>query len=424
MDVTTSLLFLGILLLLSGFFSGSETALFALSKLQRKRLERQGRDGSHRVLELLSAPKRLLITILIGNMSVNTLSSATATALCLALFGDAGIGIAVPAMTILLLIFGELTPKVFAVRNCEAFSLRVSSPLSAFGKLVSLPVAIVEPLTDVVIEFLAPAHLKAEPAVTKDELEVLVQMGEEAGEVRQREKELVDYIFEFQETVVREVMTPRVEMDGIKGDWPAEKIRAAIRSSRSARMPVYQKEIDDIDGILYTKRYLLSGQDEIKDYIEKPYFIPESKKIQALLQDFREKALSIAIVLDEYGGVVGLVTLEDLLEEIFGEVYDEDEQYEEEIRLFEDGSYKVRGQTSIDDVSETLGIQLVDDEEEEYDTIAGFCLAHLGRIAWRGDEFQAHGHRFRITKTVKRRIVEVAIISLSPQVKGQGEKDD
>ena len=332
MNVTTSLLFLFVLLLFSGFFSGSETALFALSKLQRKRLERQGRKGSRRVIELLAAPKRLLITILIGNMSVNTLSSATATALCLALFGDAGIGIAVPAMTILLLIFGELTPKVFAVRNSEAFSLRVAHPLSAFGKLVSLPVAVVEPLTDVVIEFLAPAHLKAEPAVTKGELEVLVQMGEEAGEVRQREKELVDYIFEFQETVVREVMTPRVEIDGIKGDWPAEKVREAIRSSRSARMPVYQKEIDDIDGILYTKRYLLSGQDEISDFIEEPYFIPESKKIQALLQDFREKALSIAVVLDEYGGVVGLVTLEDLLEEIFGEVYDEDEQDEVEIR--------------------------------------------------------------------------------------------
>ena len=423
MDVSISLVFLAILLVFSGFFSGSETALFALSKLQRRRLERQGGSGSGRVLSLLARPKRLLITILIGNMSVNTLSSATATALCLALFGDAGIGVAVPAMTILLLIFGELTPKVFAVRNCEKFSLRVSRPLSAFGKLVALPVAIVEPLTDVVIEFLAPAQKKNEPSVTKDELEVLVQMGEEAGEVRHREKELVDYIFEFQETVVREVMTPRVEIDGVKGEWSAEKICEAIRSSRSACMPVYHKDLDDIDGILYTKRYLLSGQEEIGPYVEKPYFIPESKKIQALLQDFREKALSIAIVLDEYGGVVGLVTLEDLLEEIFGEVYDENETDEEEIRENEDGTYRILGRAPIDDVSETLGVQLAD-EDEDYDTIAGFCLARLGRIAWRGDEIREEGFRFRVTKTVKRRIVEVMVSSLSPRVKQRGEDSD
>jgi len=421
-DATTSLLFMAVLLVLSGFFSGSETALFALTKLQRRRLEREHHGQARLVTAMLAAPKRLLITILIGNMTVNTLSSATATALCLALFADAGLGVAVPAMTILLLIFGELTPKVFAVRNSEAFSLRVVRPLSWFGRLVSVPVAVVEPLTDAVIEFLAPVKQKTEPAVTRRELEVLVKMGEEAGEVRSREKELVDYIFEFQETVVREVMTPRVEIDGIKRTWSPDKVRRAIRESRSARMPVYNKDLDDIDGILTTKRYLLSGQDDIAPFVEKPYFIPASKRIQSLLQDFRSRGLTIAIVLDEYGGVVGLVTLEDLLEELFGEVYDEDEQDEEEIRAVDDGSFRLRGSVDLDDVAEALGTSLCTDEDE-YDTIAGFCLAHLGRLAGRGDEFRSHGWIFRVTKTFKRRIVELTARPEPPASDGDAGGD-
>ena len=412
MDVTTNLIFLILLLLLSGFFSGSETALFALGKLQRRRLERSQERSSKDVLRLLSNPKRLLITILIGNMSVNTLSSATATALCLALFGDAGLGVAVPVMTVLLLIFGELTPKVFAVRNSELFSRRVSRPLLFFGKAMSFLVSLLEVLTDAIIEFLAPSRTKTEPSVTRDELAVLLQMGEEAGELRRREKELIDYIFDFQETIVREVMTPRVEILGLKRSWSPRKMKEVIKECRSARMPVYHKDLDDIDGILYTKDFLLSSSDRVEEFIHEVYFIPETKKVQNLLQDFRERALSIAIVLDEYGAVVGLVTLEDLLEEIFGEVYDEDEQSKEEIRKLEDGRFKFKGGTSTDDVAEVLGIEIIDEgEDEDYDTIAGFCLAKLGRIARKGDQFSVNGWRFKVSKTFKRRIVELEAIS-------------
>jgi len=398
--------FLLVLLCLSGFFSGSETALFSLSKIQRRRLERRSDRSAKRVSRLLAKPKRLLVTILLGNMSVNTLSSATATALCLAAFGDVGIGVAVPVMTLLLLIFGELTPKVLAVRNAEAFSLWIARPLEAFGRLVSWPSAVLEALTDSMIETLAPVRGVVEPVVTVDELSVLMKMGAEAGELETREKELVDYIFEFQETVVREVMTPRVEIDGVKNGWSVDKVCEVIRSNRSARVPVFTESFDDIYGILHARRYLLSKSDAIEPFIDDAYFVPEGKKVHDLLQDFRERSIKMAIVLDEHGGVVGLVTLEDLLEEIFGEVYDEDDEEENRIVEHSDGSYSFAGDAPIDDVSECLGVDLTGDESD-YDTIAGCCMAYLGRIPRRGDSITIDGWELEIARVAKRRILEV-----------------
>lgn len=401
-----SALLLGVCLVLSAFFSGSETAIFSLSTIQRRRLERAGQGAARTVTELLAQPKRLLVTILIGNMSVNTLSSSTATAVCLALLGDAGLGVAVPLMTVLLLIFGELTPKVLAVRTAESFSLRVAGPLRAFGRVIRLPVRAIEGLTDSVIDLLAPSRKSGEPVVTVDELSVLVKMGEESGELQRREKELVEFIFEFQETVVREIMTPRVEIDAVCRSWTAEGIRSAIRHSRSARMPVYTEDLDDIDGILITKRFLLSGAGSLDAFVERPYFIPEGKKVQELLQDFRERGIEMAVVLDEHGGVVGLVTLEDLLEEIFGEVYDEDDEDDEDFVSLPDGAFRILGRSSVDDASALLGVPLAEDDDE-FDTVAGLCMARLGRIPWRGDEVVLPGWSLRVTKTVKRRVVEV-----------------
>jgi CBS domain containing-hemolysin-like protein len=393
-------------LLLSAFFSGAETSLFSLSKLQKKKLERKATRGALTALALLEQPRKLLITILIGNVTVNTLSSIFATSLCLALFGDYGIGVAVPVMTILLLIFGELSPKVFAFTNSERFSVVVAMPLKKLSFILAIPIKLIHFLTDSIINFLAPLNFPTPNSLTSNEFEMLFKLGAEAGEVRTRERKLVGDIFDFEETVVREVMTPRVEIDALKAGSSLKSFVSQINQARSARMPVYSEDIDDIYAILDTKRFLLSEQESIEPFCSVPFFVPESKRVKSLFQDFRERAISIAVVLDEYGGVVGIISLEDILEELFGEVYDENEPAEVPVKALESGGFRLLGKADIDDVLEETGISL-SSEEDEYDTVAGFCMARIGRIPREGEEFVYEGYTFRVLKTARRTVFEV-----------------
>lgn len=408
MSISTSLFILFLLLILSAFFSGAETSLFSLSKVQKKKLERKGTKEAMTVLGLLEKPRKLLITILIGNVSVNTLSSIFATSLCLALFGDYGLGIAVPVMTILLLIFGELSPKVFAVTNSERFSVVVAGPLKRLSFILAFPIKLIHFLTNAIINFLAPLNSLTPKSLTSNEFEMLFKLGAEAGEVRKRERKLVGDIFEFEETVVREVMTPRVEIDALKAGSSLKVLVSQINHSRSARMPVYREDIDDVYSILDTKQFLLSEQNSIESFCSVPFFVPESKRVKALFQDFRERAISIAVVLDEYGGVVGIISLEDILEELFGEVYDENEPAEVPVIALENGGFRLLGKADIDDVFEETGLSL-SSEEDEYDTVAGFCMASIGRIPREGEEFVYGGYTFRVLKTARRTVFEVSM---------------
>ena len=421
MDIAVSIFPLFILLLLSAFFSGAETALFSLSKVQKKKLERKGSRESSIVLSLLERPRKLLITIVIGNITVNTLSSAFATSLCLAIFGTYGIGVAVPVMTILLLIFGELSPKVFAVTHNEAYSFFVCRPLELMSRVLVIPIRIVKFLTDAVIDFLAPMSTAGEKTLTSNEFEMLFKLGAEAGEVRNREKELVGDIFEFEETLVREVMTPRGKIDGIKAGLPYEETVTIVRACRSARMPVYREDIDDVFAILDTKQFLLSGSESIDEFCVEPFFIPESRRVKALLEDFRERAISMAIALDEYGGVAGIVSLEDIMEELFGEVYDENEPAEVPILTVADDCFRISGKADIDDVSEETGVSLSGDNDE-YDTVAGFCMAQIGRIPREGEVFVYEGYRFRILKTARRTVFEVLMSRTAESKAGESVK--
>jgi len=404
--IVTNLFILVLLLLFSAFFSGSETALFGLSKIQRKKLERNDDLASKSVVSLLETPRKLLITIVIGNVSVNTLSSSFVTAVSLGIFGSYGLGVAVPLMTVLLLIFGELSPKVFAITNSEKFSLAVARPIKWLSKVLVLPIKFLQFITDAMIDFFAPSTSAREKSLTVDEFEMLFKIGVETGEVQQRESELVDDIFEFEETVVREVMTPRGEVDAIKATESVEEAIKQIRLARSARMPLCHDDIDDIYAIVDTKKFLLSGEKSYEAFCDTPFFVPESKRVKAVLQDFREKAIAMAVVLDEYGGVAGIITLEDVLEELFGEVYDEDEPGEQLVETVDKNNFKLLGKAHIDDVAQATGLSL-SGEDDEYDTIAGFCMAQIGRLPKQGESFLYEGYTFRILKTAKRTVFEV-----------------
>ncbi len=419
--MASDLLLISVLLVLSAFFSGSEAALFSLSRLQRRRLEREGSGGAS-IVRLLSIPRRLLVTILIGNMFVNIASSSVCTTLSVKLFGMAGVGISVAVMTFLLLIFGEITPKVFAVRNNERFSLVVAPVLSAFSRLIAGPACLLEKVCDWVLARLDSEEevSQDEPVITEGELEMLVKMGEEEGTLRRREKELLDYILEFKNISVKEVMTPRVEVKAVDVSLPLDKLAGTVRMYRHSRVPMYEGNIDEVVSILHVRPFLLGGASSLEGCTSSPYFVPENKKLVDLLQDFQQQGVDLALVIDEYGALMGLVTMEDALEEIFGEVYDEDDPREEELVRVADNVWLARGTASFSEVIESTGFVPEGLEEDEVTTIAGFLMNRLSRIPRKGDVVREGEWEFTVTKCSRRRILEVRIRRLV-QARSDGE---
>lgn len=404
------LLEFGLVLLLlvgSGFFSGSETALFGLSRMKRKALESGGEEAAARVLALLERPRTLLITILIGNTFVNVALSALGTSLAEDLVGgERGLGIAIFGVTSLLLVVGEVLPKVLAVRYGEAFSMRVAPGLSRLHRWLLGVTQLVEALTQAILR-----RVPKEDSSTLDENELvtLLKIGEERGAIASGEAELVEGILALRATDAEEVMTPRVELQGIPWNPPPGDLIERIRASRRQVLPLYGEDLDDLVGVLEARAFLLAGeQARVEDFVVQPYLIPETKTLADLLEDFRSEGLSYALVLDEHGGLSGLVTLEDVLEEIFGEVYDRSEIAEEEIRPIPLG-YRILGRTVLDDVEEVLGVTFEEEDDDEVTTLGGFVMSRLGRLARRGDVVHHEGWDFSVSHVLRRRIVSLDV---------------
>lgn len=396
---------MGALLGGSGFFSGSETALFGLSRVKRRAMERRAGPAARTVLDLLSEPRRLLITILVGNTFVNVALSSLGTSVAERVVGgERALGVAIFAVTTLVLLMGEVLPKVLAVRFGETFSLRVA-PTLAFVHRALRPVnALLEWITDRVLRSLpAPeaGYLSAR------ELSTLLKIGEERGAIHAGEVELVEGIIALRQTDARDVMTPRVEVQGLPCDPFPEDLAASLRELRRRIVPLFGEDLDDLRGVLRARALLLAGPGvAVEDFVVEPYLVPEGKKLADLLEDFRTTGISFAVVLDEYGGFSGLLTLEDILEELFGEVFDRGEHEEFEIRPEGEG-YRILGGTALADVEEELGFHFDEAEEDGVSTLAGFMMARLGKVPRRGDVVDHGGWRFRVAYVVKRRVVSV-----------------
>ncbi|MBW2439692.1 MAG: HlyC/CorC family transporter [Deltaproteobacteria bacterium] len=364
-----------VLLLLSGFFSSAETALFSISRAKARHIAKERGLTNTLIKRMKDDPHRLLSTILIGNNLVNVAAAALATSVTIELVASNAVGIATGIMTALILIFGEIIPKSVATRNNILIAKLVILPLHWLSILFS-PIIFL-------LNFIPRLTRKVQrkSRVTEEELMTFVEVVEEEGGIEEEEKELIHNIFEFDDTSASEIMTPRADMFVINVDEELD-VEAIIRSGFS-RIPVIEEDIDHVIGILNIKDLFMhqvtsAKEIEVRQVMSEPYFVPENKKLDHLLQEFKRRKQHLAIVVDEHGGVSGLITLEDALEEIVGEIIDETDKVEPHIVKLKKNEWRVLGKTEIDDVNDKLAMQIPD--TKEYDTFSGYILDQIGRI--------------------------------------------
>ena len=389
--LTKSILFI-LFLVLSAFFSGSETALFSLSKIKLQHLRNNDSPAAKRVLTLLEQPQHLLITVLTGNTLVNVSASTIATLLTadlchhLNISHNIAIILEIGVMVGLLLILGEITPKFIAIKNAVQFSQRVSGLLIFFSYIL-LPVTwILVQLSSVLARNLGVKEIGI--FFSQDELKTLIEIGKEKGTIEEDEKEMIHSIFEFGQTSVREVMVPRIDMICVETGTRIEELISIINKRGKTRIPLFRGRIDNILGIIHAKDLLpyispnkgqLTTQPIDLEELARPVqFVPENKKIDDLLHDFQREKIHLAIVVDEYGGTAGLVTLEDIIEEIVGEIQDEYDFEGPLIRKIDNDTYMVNGKMNVNELEEMLEVPFP--TNEGYDTIAGLIFDHTGYV--------------------------------------------
>ena len=370
-----------VLLLLSGFFSSAETALFSISKAKAIHLAKQKGPTNKLIKKMKADPHRLLSTILIGNNLANIGASAIATAIMIDLFESHAVGIATGVMTFLILIFGEIFPKSIATRNNILIARLVIFPLYWLS-ILFIPLIV---FLNFIPKLTGKIHKK--PFVTEEELMTFVEVVEEEGGIEEEEKALIENIFEFDDTNASEIMTPRADMFII--DVNEELKLEEIVKSGFTRIPVIEGDIDHVVGILNIKDLLMHQATsdkaiDVRKIMREPYFVPENKKLDNLLQQFKKRKQHMAIIVDEHGGVSGLITLEDALEEIVGEIIDETDTVEHHIVKTRSNEWRVLGKSEIDEVNEIIKMNIPD--SREYDTFSGYVLDHIGRIPQEKEE--------------------------------------
>ena len=411
---------LGFLILLSGLFSASETAFFSLNTLRLERLAKEGNRKAAEVLKLLQSPADLIATILVGNEMVNVGIAATSALLFVKLLGDElGAALAVPITVLTLLIFGEVTPKTLAIKYAEKYAFFILP----FIKLVYY---LTYPIRTVLVGFasilLKPfgVELFSSPkAITDEEFMLLVSEGAKEGTIEEEEKELIDRTLDLGEILVKEIMVPKHRIFALKEDMPVGEALELLKEVKFSRIPVYKDSLDHITGILYTRKILpltLRPDDfnrPIKDFAAEPYLVPEFLTIDKLLEEMQRTKRHMAVVVDEYGNTAGIVTLDDILREIVGELPDEKEpSCTPEFEELRKGCFRFSGQTPIDELKEVLNLE-EDELLEEVDTVSGLVMAILKRIPKEGDTFTYKGYRFTVESMEGNRVGSVVVERVS-----------
>lgn len=399
-----------ILIALSSFFSMSETALMSVSKIKLRHMIEEGVSGAELVEKLTDDPNKLLGAILIGNNIVNIAASAIATVIATDMFGSEGVGIATGVITILVLIFGEITPKSIAKQKSEAVALKVAKPIHFIVVIFKPLVYIFTAISSFFIRILGGDPNEARSFITQEELRTMVGVSEEEGVLENVEKEMIFNVFDFSELQVKDIMVQRVDIISIEQDDSYDEVMEVIKNEQFSRIPVYNQTIDNIVGILNVKDFStienLREGFNVSDYIREPFYTFEFKRIKELFNELKKTRNHIAIVLDEYGGTVGLVTIEDLIEEIVGDIQDE---YDEEnhIKIIKDNEYLVDGSLRLHDVSDLIGIDI---DSEEFDSVGGLMIGDLGRMPEEQEEVMVNNIKFIAEEIEKNRIKKVRMI--------------
>lgn len=409
-----------ILLSLSFFFNGAEVALFSLPRVVVQRLKQTSIPGRH-VASLLEEPNRLLATILFGNLAANTLISTIIGVWILRIFTAFGYSaylgsvVAILITTAVLLLFCDIAPKTIAINNAEFFALSIAVPFRMFAKGVYPLLSMLLFFTDSALRLLGVRKSEAEAISTEEELKTLVAMGEEEGVLRSSERQMIHKIIELGDTLVRDVFIPRTEMVRVKFDITVEQLAAVMRETGHSRFPVYGKTVDDIRGIVYAKDlfpYFWRGQTNIpiSRFVRPAYYVPQTKKVRDLLREFQSGRLHMAIVVDEYGGTAGLVTLEDLVEEVIGEIFDEYDVRKSRVERLPDGALRVDARMRLEELSDILGLLVA---APGCETVGGLVYQILEHVPAPNESVEYAGFKFVVEDIRDRHIRSVRVSPLS-----------
>lgn len=413
--MTEVLIFFG-LLVLSAFFSGSETAYFSLSKAQVRELRGRADGAARMVIRLLDRPRELLITILIGNTVVNTgaasLAAIVVRRIALAHNFDPTLALIlqIAGVTFVLIVLVEISPKVFALRHNERWALLMSGLIRTVWIVLWPIVQLLTGFVEVAAKLLGVPAKKV--LFNEEELRTLAEVSEEHGVLEEDEREMIHSIFEFGETEASEIMVPRIDMVAINREASLEEAAAVVRERGHSRVPVFEGDVDHIVGVLYAKDLIgdeANGHGPaVGDIMREAFFVPESKRISALMREFQLHKVHMAIVVDEYGGTEGLVTMEDVIEEIVGEIHDEFDTEEEVFLRLEDGDVQVLAKIEVSEFNREIGEEVVP-TEEDYETLGGFIFALAGSVPEPGQKFSYNGWSFKVLAVDGNRVVSLRV---------------
>lgn len=413
-----------LLILLSGFFSSAETALTTVNRVRMRSLEEEGDKRAATVNKILDRYSKMLSAILIGNNIVNLSASALATTLALRI--NLAVGIATAVLTVVVLICGEIVPKTLAMTSNEKLSLRYAAIIFGLMQFLTPVIFIVDKMSSIILKILRIDPNKKVNTMTENELKTYVDVSHEDGVIETEEREIIYNVFDFSDAVAKDIMIPRIDMVTVSVDATYEKVLSVFRESMYTRLPVYQDDKDNIIGLINIKDFILVARSEgfnVRNILRDAHYTYEFKKVADLLLEIREKTTYMTFVLNEYGATVGMLTLEDLLEEIVGEIRDEyDEDEAELIQKVDERTYLVKASMKLDDINDALDIAL---ESEDYDSIGGILIEQLDRLPEDGEEVELKdGTKLKVQGISQNRITKVLLTLPAPAMEDAEQEEE
>jgi len=425
-NMITQILFLVVLTLINAFFSSAEMSIVSVNKNKMKVLANEGNKKAKMLCKLIEEPTKFLSTVQVGITLAGFFASASAATGISEQLGEFFISINVPygyqvafiGVTVVLsyftLVFGELVPKRIALRKTEYIAMASLRPIMIISKIAAPFIKVLSLSTSLIVKLMGLDSENLEDIVTKEELKSYIESGEEHGAINEREKEMIEGIFEFDNKKVEKVMTPRTEVYCININEPLSSYLDELLEMRYSRIPVYEDDIDNVIGILYMKDFIIEAKNKgfdnvnVKDILKEPYFVHEGKNVQELFKLLQISQRHIAVIIDEYGGFSGIITIEDLIEEIMGEINDEDDSSEERIKKVAENTFLVDGLTTLEELNDELDIDI---ELDDIDTISGFLINLIGNIPSKNDDkiVEYNGITFKIDKLGEKRIEKILI---------------
>ncbi len=410
-DDIFQLIVLAVLLFLSAFFSSAETSLTTFNRIRMLTLADEGNKRAARALKITEDSGKMLSAILIGNNIVNLSASSIATTLALRLFGSVGAGVATGILTVLILIFGEISPKTFATLHAETLAMAYSGIIQMLMNVMTPVIFIINTMSNAFLRLLRIDPNKNKDSITEEELRTIVDVSHESGVIESEEHEMIHNVFDFSDALAKEIMTPRIDMTFVQIDSTYREILEIYREDHYTRIPVYQDTTDNVVGILNMKDLLLYEDTEhfaVQNILREPFFTYEKKNTAELFLEMQNKSINLAIVLDEYGITAGMVTMEDLLEEIVGEIHDEyDANEKDPLTRISDTEYLAAGHMNLDDLCGELGISLTSDD---YDSIGGYFIGLCDHLPKEGEKITTEdGICLTVTSVTKNRIGQLHI---------------